>query len=94
MPQPYFYRENENWQTRLAFDATIARDYLAEEGLEVDPKLRGFLFAEHIEEKSLPAGVVSDAREVIIPFPKSTSEAIWRYDSVRGRCSHLPANQR
>ena len=33
-PQPYFYRENEGWQTRLAFDAAVARDYMKSEGLE------------------------------------------------------------
>jgi hypothetical protein len=85
VPRPYFYRENEGWQTRLAFDATVARDYLAEEGLEQDPKLRGFLFTEQIEEETLPAGVVSDALDVIIPFPKSTSEATWRFDPASGK---------
>jgi hypothetical protein len=85
VPQPYFYRENEGWQTRLAFDATVARDYLAEEGLEQDPKLRGFLFTEQIDEEPLPAGVVRDALEVIIPFPKSTSEATWRFDPASGK---------
>jgi hypothetical protein len=85
VPQPYFYRENEGWQTRLAFDTTVARDYLAEEGLEEAPKLRGFLFTEQLEEETLTAGVVGDALEVIIPFPKSTSEATWRFDPASGK---------
>ncbi len=85
VPAPYFYRENEDWQTRLAFDATTARDYLADEGLDTDVGLRGFYFADQIDEKSLPAGVLSNAQEVIVPFPKTTSEATWKYDPATGK---------
>ncbi len=80
VPLPYFYRENENWATRLAFDATVARQYLADEGLDTAIKLRGFYFTPSIDDKTLPPGVLSDASEVVIPFPQVTSEATWKYD--------------
>ncbi len=85
VPGPYFHREGEGWQTRAAFDATLARDYLAEEGLESDVNLRGFLFSETLDERAMPAGVVSEAKEVIIPFPQQTSKATWSYDSGSGK---------
>jgi hypothetical protein len=91
VPSPYFYRENAGWQTRLAFDATVARDYLAEEGLEADVNLRGFLFAEQLDEAALgqPAGVINDAAEVYIPYPQATSKATWQYDPASGKYLRL-----
>lgn len=91
VPSPYFYRENEGWQTRLAFDATVARDYMAEEGLEADVNLRGFLFTEQINEAALgqPAGVITDAAEAYIPFPQATSKATWQYDPASGKYLRL-----
>jgi len=83
-PQPYFYRENEGWQTRLAFDAAVARDYMKSEGLESDVKLRGFVFSPKVEVSDLPKEAVGDAKEVIIPYPQQTSEAKWQYDSASG----------
>lgn len=80
VPLPYFYRDNENWATRLAFDATVARQYMADEGLDTAVKLRGFYFTPSIDEKTLPPGVLFDANEVVIPFPQVTSEAAWKYD--------------
>jgi hypothetical protein len=85
VPMPYFYRENEGWQTRLAFDATVARDYLADEALEADPELRGFVFSDRVDETILPTGVVTTAIEAIVPFPQRTSEATWRYDPTTGK---------
>jgi hypothetical protein len=85
VPSPYFYRENEGWQTRLAIDATAVRDYLAAEGLEADVDLRGFYFADQIDEASLPPGVLFEASEVVIPFPQVTSEATWTYDAASGK---------
>ena len=85
VPAPYFYRANEGWQTRLAFDATSARDYLTDEGLDTNVGLRGFYFADTVNEKSLPNGVVSDAKEVVIPYPQTTSEALWKYDPATGK---------
>ena len=91
VPSPYFYRENEGWQTRLAFDATVARDYLAEEELETDVNLRGFLFADKIDEAALgqPPGVISPAQEVYIPFPQATSKATWQFDAAAGKYLRL-----
>ncbi len=84
-PQPYFYRPNEGWQTRLAVDATAARDYMAEEGLESEVKLRGFFFSEQPDLTALPQETVSDAKEVAIPYPELTSATRWAYDSDSGK---------
>jgi hypothetical protein len=85
VPQPYFYRPNEGWQTRLAVDATVARDYLDSQGLEGEVKLRGFDFSEKLELKDIPPDWVGDAQEVIIPYPRQTSQAEWVYDPQSGR---------
>jgi hypothetical protein len=83
-PQPYFYRENEGWQTRLAFDAAVARDYMQGEELESDVKLRGFVFSPKIDLSDFPKEAVGEAKEVIIPYPQQTSEVKWAYDSASG----------
>jgi hypothetical protein len=85
VPQPYFYRENEGWQTRLAFDSTVAREYLDSEDLDSGINLRGFIFDESPDLISFPETVVHDAEEVIIPYPQSTSRAKWVYDSASGK---------
>ena len=81
----YFYRENEGWATRLAFDATLAREYLLAEGLESDVGLRGFVFSPKLDVTDLPVEAVDDAAEVVIPYPPQTSEARWTYDEDSGR---------
>ncbi|MBI1877355.1 MAG: DUF3048 domain-containing protein [Chloroflexi bacterium] len=83
-PQPYFYRENEGWQTRLAFDAATAREYMKDEDLEADVKLHGFVFNPKLEVSDLPKEAVGDAEEVIIPYPQQTSEVKWAYDPASG----------
>jgi hypothetical protein len=80
VPRPYYYRENEGWQTRLAFDAKAARDYLADEDFETDVALRGFIFDDAPDFSPFPETVVADAAEVIVPYPQSTSLAKWVYD--------------
>ena len=85
VPQPYFYRPNEGWQTRLALDATAARDYLRSEGLESDVNLRGFIFDPAPDFSALPETVVQDALNVIIPYPQQTSLATWTYEAASGR---------
>ncbi|MBN1220489.1 MAG: DUF3048 domain-containing protein [Anaerolineae bacterium] len=84
-PSLYFYRETENWATRLAFDATLAREYLLDEGLESDVNLRGFVFDPQPIWDDLPEEAVADAAEVTIPYPPQTSEAMWTYDENSGR---------
>jgi hypothetical protein len=81
----YFYRENEGWATRLAFDAVLAREYMLDEGLERDVGLRGFVFSQKLDLADLPEEAVGDAKEVIIPYPPQTSEARWVYDEDSGR---------
>lgn len=85
VPQPYFYRENESWQTRLAFDAKAAREYLDVEELDVDAKLRGFEFSQTLDVAKLPQEAVSDAGDVSIPYPAVTSAARWQYDPASGK---------
>lgn len=84
-PEPYFYRPNEGWQTRLAFDAKAGRDYLANEGLDSQVKLRGFIFDEILQVNNLPQSALDNAETVIIPYPKQTSEARWVYDKTSGK---------
>jgi hypothetical protein len=84
VPQPYFYRENEGWQTRLALDVQNARDYMRTEGLESDVNLRGFVFSEKLDLDGLPQSAVADARIITIPYPSQTSKARWEYDQGSG----------
>lgn len=84
VPGPFFYRPNQDWQTRLAFDATAARDYLQSEDLESDVELRGFEFSQSPDFSTFPAEAVGDAIEVSIPFPQQTSATRWEYDSSQG----------
>ena len=85
VPAPYFYRPNEGWQTRLAFDAAAARDYMADEGLESNIGLRGFYFTNSLDEAALPPGTFAAANTVKIPYPQQTSAARWEYDSSSGK---------
>lgn len=84
VPRPYFYRENEGWQTRLAFDVSKARDYLKDEDLEANVKLRGFVFSPTVDVASLPTEAVAVAEEVVVPYPAQTSEVKWQYDPASG----------
>jgi hypothetical protein len=79
-PQPYFYRENQGWQTRLAVSAADAYGLMAREKklvLPVNP-LRGFVFSDQP-----PDG--DPAESIFIPYPKKTSQVEWRYDRESGR---------
>ncbi len=78
-PQPFIYRKNEGWQTRLGFNALVARDYMAAEGLEKAVKLRGFVFSDKLDLN------FDSAVEIIIPYPSQTCEAKWLYDSQKGQ---------
>jgi hypothetical protein len=84
VPRPFFYRPNQDWQTRLAFDATAARDYLQSEDLEGDVKLRGFEFSQSPDFSTFPVEAVGDATEVSIPYPRQTSATGWEYDANQG----------
>lgn len=85
VPAPYFYRPNEGWQTRLAFNAKEARKYLANEGLESDVGLRGFFFSQALDENLPPANTLAPAQVVEIPYPQQTSAARWEYDNASGK---------
>jgi len=77
-PKPFFYRENEGWQTRLAFDATAARDYLQNEGLTKRVTLRGFHFQNKLTLKLEAAEVIT------VPYPPRNSPNRWVYDDNSG----------
>jgi ketosteroid isomerase-like protein len=84
-PDIYFYRDNESWATRLALNATEAREYMLEEGLESGVGLRGFVFSKSPDVDSFPKEAVAEAQDVTIPYPPTTSEARWTYDEKSGR---------
>jgi len=76
-PQPYFYRENQGWQTRLAVDLVAAHQLMNREEMSSVVPLRGFTFSDEPMGGD-PATIIS------IPFPKRTSETEWRYDPGGG----------
>jgi hypothetical protein len=77
-PQPYFYRENEGWQTRLALNVRKARELMANKNLETIVVLRGFTFSD-----TPPGG--QPALTIHVAYPKRTSTVDWRYDLATGR---------
>lgn len=77
-PQPYFYRENEGWQTRLAVNLEAAHQLMEREGMEAPVLLRGFVFSDE--------SMTGDPAEtILIPYPKRSSLVEWRYDPDSGR---------
>jgi hypothetical protein len=77
-PQPYFYRENEGWQTRLAVNGKAARQLMQSEDMDEEVALRGFTFSDE------PVGG-DEAETIYIPYPKQTSTTEWRYDPATGK---------
>jgi hypothetical protein len=77
-PQPYFYRENESWQTRLAVNAAAVHQLMEREGMQAAVPLRGFTFSDE------PMGG-NPAVTIFIPYPRKTSPVEWRYDPESGR---------
>ena len=75
---PYFYRENEGWQTRLAIDGQAARNYMVANGLEASVTQVGFPFSDAPEDGD-------PAPDIYIPYPQVTSFTEWHYDSVSGK---------
>jgi hypothetical protein len=77
-PVPYFYRENQGWQTRLAVNIAAAHELMDREEMAAAMPLRGFTFSD------TPTG--GDPAEVVsIPYPRQTSLVEWRYDRDSGR---------
>lgn len=77
-PQPYFYRENQGWQTRLAVNLVDAHQLMEREGMSAVVPLRGFVFSDE------PMGG-NPVQTISIPYPKRTSLTEWRYDPDSGR---------
>jgi len=85
IPDPFFYRENEGWQTRLAVNGQAARDYLTDEALDTAVNLRGFVFSEALDLTAIPTEAIGPAQEITIPYPAQSSEAQWQYDPAGGK---------
>jgi hypothetical protein len=77
-PQPYFYRENQGWQTRLAVNLVSAYRLMEREEMSAAVPLRGFVFSDE------PMGG-DPVQTISIPYPKQTSRTEWRYDPGSGR---------
>jgi hypothetical protein len=77
-PKPYFYRENQGWQTRLAVNILAAHQLMEAEDMSATVPLRGFTFSD-----GPPDG--DPAQSVFIPYPQRTSPVDWRYDPNSGR---------
>ena len=58
---------------------------MQDEELDGNVKLRGFEFSQTLDLTALPKEAVEDAREVVIPYPAVTSEAMWQYDPASGK---------
>jgi len=76
-PQPYFYRKNESWQRRLAVDLTAVHELMSRKNMEAAVVLRGFVFSD------APIGG-QKAEVIFIPYPRRTSQTLWRYDPSSG----------
>jgi LysM repeat protein len=74
----YFYRPNEGWQTRLAINTEVAREYMAANDLDAPVALHGFLFSDIIEEGE-------PAENIFIAYPRTTSFTQWHYDAASGQ---------
>lgn len=77
-PDPYFYRENEGWQRRLAVNAAKAHTYMVDEGLEAAVELRGFVF-----DKTVPDGA-TPAKTIYVNYPSKDSKVLWEYNAAEG----------
>jgi hypothetical protein len=76
-PKPYFYREGEPWQRRLAINLTAAHEYMTEEGMEASVNLRGFAF-----DPEPPDG--DPAETIYIDYPAKESKVLWTYNDDTG----------
>ncbi len=76
VPSPYYFRPNENWQTRATMNVAEAHRYLVSKGLEAAVSLPGFLFNDTIAN-----GEVGET--LYIPYPTSFTK--WHYDAGRGK---------
>jgi hypothetical protein len=77
-PQPYFYRPNEGWQTRLAINAEAARNYMTAKNLDAPVALQGFRFSDTIEGGE-------PGENIFIAYPRVTSFTQWSYDTASGQ---------
>ncbi|MCB0176387.1 MAG: DUF3048 domain-containing protein [Anaerolineae bacterium] len=75
-PAPYFYHENESWETRLSINTKAARDYLKANNLEKTVSLPPFFFSETSSGEP--------GEDIYIPYPGS-SFTEWHYDAGKGK---------
>jgi len=76
-PSPYFYREGEGWQKRLAINATEAHSYMEKEGMQAAVKLRGFAFSPDAPEGK-------PATSIYVDYPSKDSKVLWEFDTESG----------
>ncbi|MFQ5576335.1 MAG: DUF3048 C-terminal domain-containing protein, partial [Anaerolineae bacterium] len=72
-PKPYFYREGEGWQRRLAVNAAQAHRYMQDKGLQAPVALRGFAF-----DPSPPSG--DPVETIYIDYPAKQNKALWQFN--------------
>jgi hypothetical protein len=76
-PKPYFYREGEPWQRRLAVNVAEAQAYLASQDLQNPVTLRGFMF------DPTPANG-NPAESIFVDYPAKESKVLWRFNETTG----------
>jgi hypothetical protein len=86
-PKPYFYREGESWQRRLAVNGAEAHRYLEAEGLQAAVALRGFLFDPD------PPAEADLAETIYIPYPAAASKVLWQFNAETGQYDRYIAGE-
>ena len=77
-PKPYFYREGEPWQRRLAVNIAEAYTYMDTQDLAASVALRGFAFAPEPDQGG------ESAETLFIDYPSKTAKVSWQYNANSG----------
>ena len=85
-PQPYFYREGEPWQRRLAVNIAEAYTYMEAKELNAAVPLRGFMF-DPTPVNGNPAG------SIYIDYPAKDSKVLWRFNADTGEYERYVAGE-
>lgn len=85
-PKPYFYREGEPWQRRLAINVAEAHIYMEEADLQGAVALRGFVF------DPTPANG-NPAESIYIDYPARDSKVLWRFNADSGEYERYVAGE-
>ncbi|MEM7348036.1 MAG: DUF3048 domain-containing protein, partial [Chloroflexota bacterium] len=85
-PSPYFYREGEPWQRRLAVNIEEAHGYMASKGFQDAVPVRGFAF------DSTPVNG-NPAETIYINYPSKDSKVLWRFNADTGQYDRYVAGE-